>query len=188
MVEQEYYPDYHEHNDFGPAMLALSHFIINWNWVEHYFNVVLWHYAGDIQVGAMYTAGLGNQSRADTLLVLSKAKEKNPLILDFTEFSVSVFGKLKSNRNSLAHSHSIARDINEEKPRWIRSSNNPKSSHVYVYADLDDIVENLNACGALSKNLLELSLIQMGKGNTALLTKFPVPKVLLPHSVAYGNE
>ncbi|MEG8223774.1 hypothetical protein OSJ57_24720 [Sphingomonas sp. HH69] len=114
-------PDYHEHNDFQSAMLALSHLVIQWNWAEHGLNVLLWQYIGDFNTASMYTAGLGNQSRADALLALAVHHEKNADIIERIRFAVKAFGRIKDNRNALVHAHSIAKSDDEEKPRWLRA-------------------------------------------------------------------
>lgn len=136
-----FFPNYHEHEDFQPAMLALSHLVLQWNWAEHNFNVLLWQYVGDFNTGSMYTAGLGNQSRADALLALARLHEKDEEIIDRIVFAIKAFGRIKDNRNSLVHAHSVTYYYKDEpKPRWVRGSKNPKNIHVYCFADIDDIV------------------------------------------------
>lgn len=180
------FSDFHETEAFQPTMLALSHFAIQWNWAEHSFNVLLWQYVGDMQTGAMYTAGLGNQSRADTLLALARKKEKNKDVINKIEFVASVFGKLKSNRNSLLHAHSIHKYEDEEKPRWIRASNNPKSVHIYCHADNSDVTHNFMWASALGNCLLELIVYYTGTDKTPpSFERFPEPKVLLPIPIQF---
>ena len=186
MSDIELYPDYHEHPEFQPAMLALSHFAIQWNWAEHNFNVLLWALSGDFFTGAQYTAGLGNQSRADLMLATARRKEKDPEILSLIEFCVTAFGRIKDNRNSLLHAHSITlgEDREPTKPRWIRASNNPRSLHIYCYADEDDIIENLEAAAQLGMLLPQLTTWYIGRVPKAKrrpsLGKFPLPKALKP--------
>lgn len=184
----EFFPDYHEHDDFQPAMLALSHFVIQWNWAEHNFNVLLWQHAGDMMTGSMFTAGLGNESRADALLALARKNEKNEKILALTEFAAKAFGAIKHNRNSLVHAHTISYgEIGDEgnKPRWLRASKNPKNIHVFCYADIDDIVENLEAACQLSLLLSELMIYYAGRDRPEpSLGIFPLPTALLPIPIA----
>jgi hypothetical protein len=185
----EFYSDYHEHDDFQPAMLVLSHFVIQWNWAEHNFNVLLWQHAGDMLTGSMFTAALGNQSRADALLALARKNEKNAKVLELTEFAIKAFGTIKSNRNSLVHAHSVHfgdPDEKEKKPKWVRASSNPKSIHVFCYADIDDIIENLNATAKLALLLSELIIYYAGpKKPEPTLGTFPLPKVLVPIPIAH---
>jgi hypothetical protein len=185
----EFFPDYHEYPDFQPAMLALSHFTIQWNWAEHNFNVLLWALSGDFFTGAQYTAGLGNQSRADLMLATARRKEKDPEILSLIEFCVKAFGRIKDNRNSLLHAHSVT--VGEEgdgKPRWIRASNNPRSLHVYCLADEDDIIENLEAACQLGMLLPQITTWYIGrvpkKKRRPSLGIFPLPNVLKPTPIA----
>ena len=177
----DFYPDYHEHDDFQPAMLALSHFIIQWNWAEHNFNVLLWALSGDFLTGAQYTTGLSNQSRADLVLARARRTEKDPDILKLIEFSVKAFGCIKDNRNSLAHAHSISWEKFEEKPRWLRASKNPKSLHVYCFADISDITENLTAACKLAILLTEITGYYIGNPPKQLkpsLDVFSLPTAL----------
>ena len=148
-------------------MLALSHFVIQWNWAEHNFNV------------------LGNQSRSDALLALARKNEKNGKILELTEFAAKAFGIIKTNRNSLVHSHSISHDSEAEeageKPKWIRGSKNPKNQHVYCHADIDDISDNLEAACRLALLLTQLNIYYMSPEHVEpSLGKFELPKTLTP--------
>lgn len=161
-MSEDIFPDYHEHDDFQPTMLALSHFAIQWNWAEHNFNVLLWQYAGDMISGAMFSASLSNQARADSLLSLVKRDEKDRKIRELVEFCVKAFTTINANRNALLHAHSISMDsTNEDKrPRWARASRNPRSLHVYCYADINDVTDNLNASCMLSILLGELIIFK----------------------------
>ena len=173
----EFFPDYHEHDDFGEAMFGLAHFIIQWNWAEHNFNVLLWALSGDFFTGAQYTTGLGNQSRADLLLVTARRKE----ILELIEFCVKAFGRIKDNRNAMAHAHSITREEGEDKPRWLRASKNPKSLHVYCFADVHDVAANNLAACQLAFTLGELVGYYMGtvdKRHRPSTDKFALPAAL----------
>jgi hypothetical protein len=179
------FPDYHEHEDFQPAMLALSHLVVQWNWAEHMFNVLLWQYVGDFDTGSMYTAGLGNQSRADALLALARLHEKDEDIIDRIEFSIKAFGRIKDNRNSLVHAHSVTfyRD-EEEKPRWLRGSKNPKNIHVYCFANQEDIVRNLEAACQLAMFLQDLMVYYASPLKPKpSRPKFLLPDALVPHPV-----
>lgn len=176
-------PDFHEVDDFQPAMLALSHFIVQWNWAEHNFNVLLWALSGDFHTGAQYTTGLGNQSRADLILARARRIEKDTEILDLIEFCVEAFGRVKDNRNSLAHAHSISKYADEEKPRWLRASKNPKALHVYCFADLDDITDNLEAACRLAMLLTDITcyyVSQFDEKPRPSLGKFELPSPLIP--------
>jgi len=181
----EFFPDYHEHDDFQPAMLALSHLVVQWNWAEHNFNVLLWQYVGDFNTGSMYTAGLGNQSRADALLALARLHEKDHEILAGIEFSIKAFGRIKDNRNALVHAHSVTYyHMDEDKPRWIRGSKNPKNIHVYCFADLDDIIANLNAAAQLSIFLSEIMVYYASQMRPRpSLERFTLPGALIAHPV-----
>ena len=180
-----FFPDYHEHQDFQPAMLALSHLVVQWNWAEHMFNVLLWQYVGDFDTGSMYTAGLGNQSRADALLALAKLNENDEDIIDRIEFSIKAFGRIKDNRNSLVHAHSVTFYYDEEeKPRWLRGSKNPKNIHVYCFANHDDIIQNLESSCELSMFLEELLIYYASPMRPKpSLQKFALPDALVPHPV-----
>lgn len=180
-----FFPDYHEHEDFQSAMLALSHLVIQWNWAEHFFNVLLWQYTGDIHTGSMYTAGLGNQSRADALLALAKRHEEDLDILDRIEFAIKAFGRIKDNRNALVHAHSVSYEPDEEeKPRWTRGSKNPKNIHVYCFADANDITKNLNAACRLGVFLLDIvKYYASPQRKRPSLEKFPLPDALVSYPV-----
>jgi hypothetical protein len=179
------FPDYHEHKDFQSAMLALSHLVIQWNWAEHNFNVLLWQYIGDFNTGSMYTAGLGNQSRADALLALAKLHEKDPEIIARVIFAIKAFGRIKDNRNALVHAHSVAYYRDEDpKPRWLRGSKNPKNIHVYCFADTDDIISNLNAACQLAMYLEEMVIYYAAPSRPKpKLENFTLPDALTPHPV-----
>jgi hypothetical protein len=183
----DFLPDYHEHEDFQPAMLALSHFTIQWNWAEHNFNVLLWALSGDFFTGAAYTAGLGNQSRADLMLATARRKEADPEILSLIEFCVKAFGRIKDNRNSLLHAHSVSFGEDHSKPRWTRASNNPRALHVYCLADESDIIENLEAACQLAMLLGEVTIFYIGKVDPPprpSLGIFPLPQALKPTPIA----
>lgn len=177
--------DYHEHDDFQAAMLALSHLVIQWNWAEHNFNVLLWQYIGDFNTGSMYTAGLGNQSRADALLALARMHEKDQEIIERISFSIKAFGRIKDNRNALVHAHSVTLLPGEDsKPRWIRGSKNPKNIHVYCLADEQDIVDNMSAACRLAMYLTELIIYYASPLRPRpSLEIFPLPDALTTHPV-----
>ena len=179
----DFHPDFHEADEFQPSMLALSHFIIQWNWAEHNFNVLLWALSGDFMTGAQYTTGLGNQSRADLILATARRKEKDPEILGLIEFCVKAFGRIKDNRNALAHAHSIAQYGDEQKPRWLRASKNPRSLHVYCFADMDDIVTNLDGSCQLAILLNQITCFYISsfeKKPRPSVGKFELPNPLIP--------
>jgi len=166
-------------------MLALSHLVIQWNWAEHNFNVLLWQYIGDFNTGSMYTAGLGNQSRADAMLALARLHEKDQDVVDRIIFAVKAFGRLKDNRNTLVHSHSITYYYEEEdKPRWVRSSKNPKNIHVYCFADAGDIVRNHEAACQLAMFLAELTIYYASDSRPKpAFEMFCLPDPLVSHAV-----
>jgi hypothetical protein len=180
-----FFPDYHEHEDFQPAMLALSHLVIQWNWAEHNFNVLLWQYIGDFNTGSMYTAGLGNQSRADAMLALARLHEKDKEVFDRIVFAVKAFSRLKDNRNALVHAHSVTYCYAEEdKPRWVRGSKNPKNIHVYCFADVDDIVRYHEAACQLAMFLTELTIYYASASRPKpALEMFSLPDPLVSHAV-----
>jgi hypothetical protein len=188
----EFAPDYHEHEEFQPAMLMLAHFVIQWNWAEHNFNVLLWALSGDFYTGAAYTAGLGNQSRADLMLATARRKEADPEILGLIEFCVKAFGRIKDNRNSLVHAHSISFGEEEhEKPRWTRASSNPRALHVYCLADKSDIIENLEGACRLAILLGEVSAYYLSTFDPPPRPSFGIfplpppltPTPILPHTL-----
>ena len=180
-----FFPDYHEHENFQPAMLALSHFVLQWNWAEHSFNVLLWQYIGDFATGSMYTAGLGNQSRADALIALAKLHEKDEAVFERIQFAVKAFGRIKDNRNSLVHAHSVTYSPDEDpKPKWLRASKNPNNIHIYCYADADDVVANLDASAQLAMFLMELTVHYSSPIKPSpSLQEFSIPDALTPHPV-----
>lgn len=187
----EFIADYHEDEEFGGAMFGLSQFIIQWNLAEHYFNVLLWALSGDFFTGAQYTTGLGNQSRADLLLVTARRKEKDKEILDLIEFCVKAFGRIKDNRNALAHAHSVTKAEDEGKPRWVRASKNPKSLHVYCYADAEDVARNhLAACNLamLLSQIMVFYLSTFEEKPRPSIGKFPLPDALTPISIPMEKQ
>jgi hypothetical protein len=133
----------------------------------------------------MYTAALGNQHRADALLALARLHEKDEEIIDRILFAIKAFTRLKDNRNSLVHAHSITYYYKDEsKPRWVRGSKNPKNIHVYCFADIDDIFSNLNAACCLANYLSELMIYYASPLKPRpSLEKFILPDALTPHPV-----
>jgi hypothetical protein len=187
----DFIPDYHEDPDFQPAMLALAHFAIQWNWAEHNFNVLLWALSGDFLTGAAYTSGLGNQSRADLMLATARRKERDPEILALIEFSVKAFGRIKDNRNSLLHAHSVISGEEHDKPRWTRASKNPRSIHVYVLADESDVTENLEGACQLATLLNQLATFYLGRVDPPRRPSvgiFPLPEALTPTPIVPEPE
>lgn len=133
--------------------------------------------------GAAYTAGLGNQSRADLMLATARRKEKDAEILELIEFCVKAFGRLKDIRNSLAHAHSITKAKDEAKPRWVRASKNPRAFHVYCFAEEDDIAVALGATCALAQLLNQLTVFYIGRPARTCRPSigiFPLPSALTP--------
>ena len=185
----DYDPDYSDRDEFQPAMQALAHFILQWNLAELYFKNLLSSFGGEL--GSIYSVGLGNQSKIDALLEMAEAL---PIDNDFRElirFACKAFGIVKSNRNALAHAHTVAKSPEEEKPHWIRQPKNPKSYSVYVYADADDVMNcfvHANALCALLMKLHMHSLYIHGQLHpdatpSSLPEKYPLPKLLTPHSL-----
>ena len=187
----DFNPDYHETEEFENGVFALGMFIIAWNFAENNFGQLLASFAGE--TGQILALGLGNQSKSNAMMELARASDAGPDFLDAIEFACKAFGRLKDNRNALAHAHSITKWSQEDKPKWVRQPKNPKSYTVYVYADEQDVFRNIIGAKRLATYLISLLLYSGHFHKTLgdlelprrpLPEKFELPDALTPHSLA----
>lgn len=152
------FTDYHETAEGQPVVYLLGLISIDWNYLEHFFGTLIWHYLGGHRAGPTVTAKMGNQSRADLLLALARKFEKNREFVERVEFAAKVFNRLRENRNVLMHSHSVIFRV-DEKLEWRRASS-AVHGHVSSLIGLDDLVSIHSSIGHLFMFVLELQLYQ----------------------------
>src|SRR5262245_51174286 len=99
--------DYHEAEEAFPLVYDLGRLSLEWNMVEQFFTALIWEFLGDYPTGIAVTGGMGNRSKADVILKLSRDRIGNSDVVDRVEFACKVFNILRENRNMLMHSHSI---------------------------------------------------------------------------------
>jgi hypothetical protein len=159
VVEQmsDFVADYHETEEALPLVYDLGRVSLEWNMVEQFFTAMIWELLGDYPAGMAVTGGMGNVSKADVVLRLSRERIRDEDTLEAVEFACKAFNVLRENRNKLIHSHSIFRSENGGKPHWRRATGKGPTGHVSVEADLAD----------LEKVIAEIC--NLGKFTTALV-------------------
>jgi hypothetical protein len=131
--------DYHETEEAFPLVYDLGRVALEWSMVEQFFTAMIWELLGDYPSGMALTGGMGNASKADVVLRLSRERIRDEHALDAIEFACRAFNILRENRNKLIHSHSIFRGENGGKPHWRRASGKNPTGHTSVEADLADL-------------------------------------------------
>jgi hypothetical protein len=133
--------DYHETEEAFPLVYNLGRVSLEWNMVEQFFTALIWELLGNYPVGMAVTGGMGNQSKADVVLRISRERIRNPETFDRIEFACKVFNILRTNRNILIHSHSIFRSEVGGKPIWRRATGKSPHGHISAEADFKDLEE-----------------------------------------------
>jgi hypothetical protein len=136
--------DYHETEEALPLVYNVGRVSLEWNMVEQFFTATIWEMLGDYPAGMAVTGGMGNVSKADVVLRLSRQRIRDKDTLDAVEFACKAFNILRQSRNVLIHSHSIYPAEDGGKPIWRRASGKGPSGHLSVKVDFEDL-ENLIA-------------------------------------------
>jgi hypothetical protein len=131
--------DYHETEEAFPLVYDLGRIALEWSMVEQFFTAIIWELLGDYPSGMAVTGGMGNVSKADVALRLSRERIPGEDVLGAIEFACKAFNILRENRNKLIHSHSIFRGENGRKPHWRRATGKGPIGHASVEADLADL-------------------------------------------------
>lgn len=171
----DYIADFHETEEASSLMYALGRLSIEWSFTEHLMATLIWRYVGDTQRGALITANLGNQSRADVLLGLTKDHEKDEAVRAFIAGMAKTFNKLRESRNTLMHSHSISKSRNA-KPEWRRMAKSGR--HVGVLADLADLSALVEKSAEISEACVQFSVFHTKREHGAPLP--PLPEIPAP--------
>jgi hypothetical protein len=136
--------DYHETEAALPLVYNLGRVSLEWNMVEQFFTTIIWELLGDYPAGMAVTGGMGNVSKADVVLRLSRERIRDKDTIDAVEFACKAFNILRQNRNVLIHSHSIYPAESGGKPTWRRASGKGPSGHLSAKIDFEDL-ENIIA-------------------------------------------
>jgi hypothetical protein len=172
--------DFHEMKESAEAVYLLGLISFQWNMVEHHMSTLIWNYAGGYELGASITAGLGNQTRGEVLLSLSRKAEKNRELQDRIEFIAKAFRILRENRNILMHSHSIEPHPTG-KLAWRRTSGKPDPLHVtslLEVSDLDKILSEISALGLLIVSVYIHANPNLNRAAVPLMPMFTLPTKL----------
>jgi hypothetical protein len=178
--------DYHETEEGSILVYELGRISLEWNMVEQFFSAAIWEMLGDYPAGMAITAGMGNLSKADVVLRLSKERLKDKDTLEAIEFACKALNVLRDNRNVLMHSHSIFPGENGSKPQWVRASGKDPTGHKATEADLKDLEELISQICGLGKFVVELVPFLHRKRRKnwpegqqpSLPAAFPLPKLL----------
>ncbi|SDN64331.1 hypothetical protein [Afipia sp. GAS231] len=179
--------DYHETEEALPLVYNLGRLSLEWNMVEQFFTTIIWELLGDYSSGMAITGGMGNTSKADVALRLSKQRLKDQDVLNAISFACKAFNILRVNRNMLIHSHSIFRGDNGDKPQWRRATGKGPVGHASAEADFEDL-ERLIA-EVCTLGLFVTALVPFlhpkrrkhwrNKSRPQLPTEFPMPSLLV---------
>ena len=172
---------FHHSDECGPVVYLLGLIALDWNYCEHLFSTLIWHYVGGHETGLSITPKMGNQTRADVLLDLARKFEPDSGVLDRIQFARKALNQLREVRNVLMHTHSI---IPHESGsyEWRRASTKAPTGHGASLANLDELTQTINAIGTLAMFILQIVLLHMAreKGDELpeLPEKFEMPKKL----------
>jgi hypothetical protein len=178
--------DYHETEEALPLVYNLGRVSLEWNMVEQFFTTLVWELLGDYPTGMAVTGGMGNTSKADVVLRLSRDRLKDKETLHAIEFACKAFNILRVNRNVLLHSHSIFRGENGSKPHWHRATGKSPAGHVSTEADFEDLeqlIAEICALGLFVTDLVPFLHKRRRKHwpggiRPELPVKFPMPSLL----------
>jgi hypothetical protein len=154
--------------------------------VEQFFTSMIWELLGDYSTGMAVTSGMGNQSKADVVLRLSRERIRDSDTLEAIQFACKVFNILRENRNMLIHSHSVFRDENGEKPHWRRATGRGPVGHISAEADFTDLerlIAEICTLGVFTTALVPFLHPRRrkhwpNKKRPQLPEKFPLPALL----------
>jgi hypothetical protein len=178
--------DYHETEEAFPLVYNLGRVSLEWNMVEQFFTAMIWELLGDYRAGMAVTGGMGNTSKADVVLRLSRERIRNAETLEAIEFACKAFNIFRENRNILIHSHSIFRGESDGKPQWRRATGRGPEGHISAeadLADLEDLISGICALGLFVTVLVPFLHLKRSKHwpnkvRPALPPKFPMPSLL----------
>lgn len=178
--------DYHETEEAFPLVYNLGRVSLKWNMVEQFFTAMIWELLGDYRSGMAITSGMGNTSKADVALRLSRERIRDTDTLDAVEFACKAFNILRENRNILIHSHSIFRGENGGKPHWRRATGKGPEGHISTQADFTDLeklIAEICTLGFFVTGLVPFLHRKRrkhwpNKVRPALPSKFPMPSLL----------
>jgi hypothetical protein len=178
--------DYHETEEAFPLVYNLGRVSLEWNMVEQFFTAMVWELLGDYRSGMAVTGGMGNTSKADVVLRLSRERVRELDTLDAIEFACKAFNILRENRNILIHSHSIFRSENGGKPHWRRATGKGPAGHITAeadFADLEKLIADICTLGLFVTGLIPFLHRKRrkhwpNKVRPSLPSKFPMPGLL----------
>lgn len=178
--------DYHETEEALPLVYDLGRVALEWNMVEQFFTAMIWELLGDYGAGMAVTSGMGNLSKADVVLRLSRERIHATDTLESLEFACKASNILRQNRNVLIHSHSIFRAAGGGRPQWRRATGKGPAGHVSVEADFEDLEKLIAEICTLG--LFTVALVPFlhekrrkhwpNKARPELPAKFPLPNLL----------
>jgi hypothetical protein len=179
--------DYHETEEAFPLVYDLGRISLEWNMVEQFFTAMIWELLGDYPTGMAITSGMGNTSKADVVLRLSRERIRDDDTLEAIEFACKAFNVLRENRNMLVHSHSIFRGEDGKKPHWRRATGKGPAGHISVEADLADLerlISEICALGFFTTGLVPFLHRRRRKHwpnnkKPSLPIRFPLPALLV---------
>lgn len=165
--------------------------------LEYQIEALIWHYVGDIDLGHIATAKLGNAARTDMLSTIVEWIEPDDGIAEAIEWAIKCFHILRDNRNSIIHGFNFRADrragklIIERRTKSLvfdafqvfeinrvvlhQVSNDQVSTSIYLWR-LREIIERRPA-GAIGPNLPPPSEPARLPSKPPL----PAPLVSLPH-------
>lgn len=154
--------------------------------VEQFFTALIWELLGDYPTGMAVTGGMGNQSKADVILRLSRERIRKSEVIERIEFACKAFNILRENRNMLIHSHSIFRSDNGGKPTWHRAAGKGPRGHISAEADFEDLetlIAQTCALGIFTTELIPFLHPKrrrhwVDKKPPELPATFPLPQIL----------
>jgi len=178
--------DYHETEEAFPLVYDLGRVSLEWNMIEQFFTATIWELLGDYRTGMAVTSGMGNTSKADVVLRLTRERVHDADVLQAIEFACKAFNVLRENRNILIHSHSIFRSEKGAKPHWRRATGKGPEGHLSAEADLADLEKIIADICSLGLFIVALTPFLHrrrkqhwpGKTRPELPAQFPMPSLL----------
>ena len=149
--------------------------------VEQFFTALVWQLLGDHGVGMAVTGGLGNQSKADIVLNLSRQQPNNSELVSDVEFACRAFNIIRENRNILLHSHTIL-PTEDGAVNWRRATGRGPKGHVTTRASFDDVealIQSTCNLGLFACHLMGLArAAKTGEEPTKRMARFKMPQRL----------
>ena len=171
--------DFHAREECAEIMRSLGIIVIEWNFVEVLFGHLIWHYVGGIEVGSLITPELGNQTKADVLVLLARKHEKSRRLRECIEFAAKAFNRLREIRNILVHSHGVIAAPRGPKLIWTRMSSR-RPGPVSVPIEHRHFVEIYDAVAYLGMFVAALHAFHLARARgvrTALPEIFALPDI-----------